>query len=275
MRGASPVYCSFMANQLTDSIRTAFPVVLKEKMQSDKPDHFDLSDIAARIGAKLGRRVDVSLEQAVLDVYFELFRSGLISFCYSTSRGDLMKFRLTDAGNSYLEDAEHAPENLVGYLAGIPLPSGLSAVGQSYLDEALRVFGSGHYRAAAVLLGAAAESTVLEIRDAYVKKLEETRESPRSTLTDQNASAKQIYEALDKTLTERKDEMPTDLAEEFDAHWYSFLSDIRLSRNESGHPRTIAPVTRDAVRAGFLQLRSIARVAADLKSWIESGFAAK
>ncbi len=262
-----------MANALYDLVRGEFPKALRDKIQADHPDHFEITDIGKIIGGRMGHgNLSTPLEQVILDVYFELFRAGLISFGLNLGNAQTTRFRLTEAGKLYLADSEQAPENPAGYLAGLSAIEALSTVARSYLDEALAVFVGGHHRAAAVLLGAVAETTVLDIRDAFLAKLAETGETPPSSLSKKDATAKQVYEGLDKVLRERKGQMPNELAEAFESHWYSFLNDIRLSRNASGHPQNISPVTRDDVRAGFLQLRSVARAAAGLKTWINGGF---
>lgn len=261
-----------MADSLNDLVRQEFPKALREKIQADHVDDFDITDIGKIIGRRMGHgHLSTPLEQVILDVYFELFRTGLISLGFNLGNAQTTRFRLTEAGKLYLTDSEQAPENPAGYLAGLSAIEALSPIARSYLDEALAVFVGGHHRAAAVLLGAVAETTVLDIRDAFLAKLAETGETPPSSLSKKDVSAKQIYEALDKALRERKDQMPIELAEAFESHWYSFLSDIRLSRNSSGHPQNISPVTRDDVRAGFLQLRSVAKAAAGLKTWIDAG----
>lgn len=261
-------------SELLDLIREEFLNSLGGEAAKGADQILDVYSMAELVGKRVGQPVGSLTPQvvgAILEVYSDLFRAGIIAFGGQLGTGQITigAFRLTEAGRALLNDKEQEPESPHGYLAGIPSLPELSPIARSYLEEALGVFVVGHHRAAAVLLGAVVEVTVLELRDAFVAKLKERGESPAKLFGNPAATAKEVYDSLSRNL--RQYPMPPNLAEAFEAHWDSFLNDIRLSRNASGHPRSLEPVTRDDVRAGFLQLRSILKLVAGLRSWISGG----
>lgn len=261
-------------SELLDLIRKEFLDSLGSEAAKGADQIFSVYSMAELVGKRISQpvgRLTPQVLAALLEVYSDLFRAGIIAFGGPLGTGQIAvgEFRLTEAGRALLKDQEQAPENPHAYLAGIPSLPELSPIARSYLEEALGVFVAGHHRSA-VLLGAVVEVTVLDLRDAFVAKLKEQNESPPKMLEKPAATAKEVYDALSRNL--RQYPMPADLAEAFEAHWDSFLSDIRLSRNASGHPRSLEPVTRDDVRAGFLQLRSVLKLVAGLRSWISRDF---
>jgi hypothetical protein len=264
-----------MQTPLIDQVRPAFLESLRGNMKKGAQT-YELRDIAGQTARRLGEHDGKYTEEftaAILEVYSELFRAGALNFgSYLDGRVWSSEFRLTATGRALLEELDVAPENKTRFLAGLPSFPDFSPVAKSYLNEALDVFVAGHHRAAAVLLGAAVEVTVLELRDAFVGELGKRGESPPSSLSA-DARPRGMYEGLATHLPGYR--MSDELRESFEAHWQSFLSEIRLSRNAAGHPTSIASVTRDDVRAGFLQLRYVLRLAAALRAWIDSGLQAQ
>ena len=67
--------------------------------------------------------------------------------------------------------------------------------------------------------------------------------------------------------------MPLPLRERFESHWPGILGQIRSTRNDAGHPRSVEPVTHADVHAGLLLLPSLARLTTELQAWIASSYA--
>jgi len=70
------------------------------------------------------------------------------------------------------------------------------------------------------MLGAAAESMILEVRDASVARLSETSAPIPKGLQDWRV--KVILDSLSETLMSKISQMPYDLRVEFEAYWPAF-----------------------------------------------------
>ena len=211
-------------------------------------------------------------EKWILEVMDDLFRAGLIHFGDRFDRCGREFFWMTPAGIDWLEDWQKAPENQPGYLADIDTIPGVSPIARSYLEEGQMLFLAGHPRAAAVLVGAVSEVTIYELRDALIAKLTQLNgQAPSGELANKKASTKRVFDAVKVAISSRITQMPGPLAASVDSHWPAFLNEVRRTRNDAGHPQSIASVQRDDVKAGLNQVRTLLKVAAELKDWIANG----
>src|SRR5271166_5991791 len=80
-------------------------------------------------------------------------------------------FHLTEQGRRTLERLSHDPGNPEGYLRHVYAVAQVNAVARSYLEEEIQCYVAALYKASAVMVGAAAESVVLEIRESTETKL--------------------------------------------------------------------------------------------------------
>lgn len=122
------------------------------------------------------------------------------------------------------------------------------------------------HKAAAVMIGAAAESLILELRDAVENRLLTLAQPVPTPLRDWRI--KRVTDGLQSFFAAKSRQFPVDLREEFEAYWAAFAHQIRAVRNESGHPTSVAPVTQDAVHASFLIFPELARLATRLTKWV-------
>jgi hypothetical protein len=135
----------------------------------------------------------------------------------------------------------------------------------SYVNEAVECYVAGLYKAAAVMIGAAAESSILELRNAVVTVLSgygdpvppQLESWQIKTVTDQLAL---VFAKIDKK-THRE------LHEKFQAHWGALTHEIRTTRNDAGHPTSVDPVTPESVHASMLLFPVLAGLAGDLLKW--------
>jgi hypothetical protein len=147
----------------------------------------------------------------------------------------------------------------------------LGSIANSYVVEALDCYVAGLFKAAAVMIGAAAEARILEIRELVVLTFEQGRqtEAPRAlkdyrikTVTD---ALTVVFQGIDKK-THRS------LREKFDAHWGGLTHEIRTTRNDAGHPASIDPVTPESVHASLLMFPVLADLTGDLLEWVADDF---
>lgn len=221
-----------------------------------------LSETAKRLG--ITRNAD--LELALLTLWNDLFRTGYLSWGFNLNNPDPPFFHISDPGRRALARLSRDPGNPAGYLAHLYSAAKLNAVAQSYLGEALACFAAGLHKAAAVMLGAAAESIILELRDEVVTRLAAIGASVPKSLQDWRV--KTVLDGLNDALTSRMAQMPYELRTEFEAYWPAFTQQIRATRNDAGHPSSVDPVAPDAVHASFLVFPELARTATRLLEWV-------
>jgi hypothetical protein len=82
-------------------------------------------------------------------------------------------FHLTATGLRALANATRDPSNPAGYLKHLDARATLDPVAKAYLGEGLDCYVAGLFKASAVMVGVAAESTILGLRDVVLAKLEE------------------------------------------------------------------------------------------------------
>ena len=144
----------------------------------------------------------------------------------------------------------------------------LDSVARSYLVEALHSYNNTCFKAAAVMVGGAAERLTLSVRDVLVTRLTATGKSIPAPLTDWRI--KTVRDSLTKEFDAHKKDMPKDLAESFGAYWASLAEQIRKVRNDAGHPESIDPVSPESVHASLLIFPELAKLVADLDGWVNA-----
>lgn len=222
--------------------------------------------ILDEIQRRLDARNDSDLERAILAQWNDLFRTGYLGWGLNLSNPDPPFFHITDRGRSALERLSRDPGNPGGYLKYIRSVAKLNAVADSYLLEALNCFVADLHKGAAVMLGAAAESLVLELRDVTVSKLTSLAQKVPKQLVDWKAKA--VLDALHSSLDSKKAAFDRSLREEFESYWLAFGHQIRTVRNDAGHPLSVEAVTHDAVHASFLVFPELARLSSNLNEWV-------
>lgn len=136
----------------------------------------------------------------------------------------------------------------------------------SYLRESLACFNHELPKASAVMIGCAAESMILELRDAIVSRLQAIRQPIPKGLSDWRFKA--IYDATSKVLDQHSAGMPVQVRESLSSLMPAFLHQIRVSRNDAGHPSGVDPVTFESVHASLLIFPELASWLDGLKTWV-------
>lgn len=222
--------------------------------------------VAQRV--KLGHGIDA--EQALLTFWSDLFRSGYIAWGYNLDNANPPFCHITERGRRVLANVSRDPANPAGYIAHLKKGASLNPIAESYLVEALETFNGGHFKSAAVMIGAASESLVLHLRDALVNRISELNQPAQSKLSDWRI--KTVLSAIEDSLTAKKKDMPVKLFEAFESYWPAFTQQIRAVRNDSGHPTSVAPIDEPTVHASLLIFPELARIAADLQAWLKTSY---
>jgi len=216
----------------------------------------------------LGLQRNIQIEQAMLTIWHDLFRTGYLAWGLNFSNPNPPFCHVTEQGRTVLSNLTRDPANPAGYLAHLAGIASLNPIAQSYLDEALKTYNTDSYKAAAVMIGAAAESMTLELRDALLQQIKHLNLRPSSGL--KGWRLKRILDAISKELNSRRNQMSVEMAESVEQYWPAFTGQIRKVRNDAGHPTSIEPVTHETVQASLLIFPELATLIKNLITWVSS-----
>jgi hypothetical protein len=177
-------------------------------------------------------------------------------------------FHLTERGHQALQNITRDPSNPAGYLRHLASVATLDVVAAAYLKEGLDCYIEGLFKAAAVMIGGAAESVILDLRDVTVQKLNLLQKTIPKGLEDWRI--KTVSDALRSFFERHVAQFKRELREPFEAYWSAFAQQIRASRNDAGHPVSVDPVTPDTVHASLLIFPELARLANSLPHWVNN-----
>lgn len=209
-------------------------------------------------------------EQALLVYFGDLFRIGYLAWGYNLANPSPPFCHITDRGRAALAVLSRDPSNPDGYLAYLHKSGNLSPVTESYIREALGTYAAGCSKATAVMVGAAAESIILEIRDTLCKHFASFKKSPPSDLKYWRIN--KVIDCIYKIIKNQKHSMPNELFEKSETYWPAFVHQIRTSRNDAGHPANISNIDEATVHASLLIFPELLNISTKLIGWIEENF---
>jgi hypothetical protein len=170
------------------------------------------------------------------EVFWDLFRQGIITPGWNESNRNLPFFRISHFGKRILENENtYFFHDLTSYTTLIQsnVPN-INDVTLLYLQEAMQSFRSGCMLAAAVMLGVASEHSFLlmleaaESNSAYGSYF--TSAAKERTILQKFLKFKS---ALEKHVLPK---LPAEIKEDLGIDFEGILSVIRNFRNDSGHP---------------------------------------
>jgi hypothetical protein len=211
---------------------------------------------------------NIEAEQALLTQLHDLFRTGYLAWGGDITNPNPPFFHVTESGRRLLSRLTRDPGNPDGYKAHFYSGATINAVARSYIEESIQCYVAGLYKAAAVMVGAAAESLILELRDSLISKLNSLSRKLPKDLDDWRV--KRTLDAMHAFLSTNKSSLPSELREEFEAYWAAFAQQIRTVRNDVGHPSSVDPVTPDTVHASLLIFPELAKLQNKLMSWVKN-----
>jgi len=216
------------------------------------------------------RRADINrsqdMEQALLTQFHELFRTGYLAWGLNLANPNPPFFHLTDQGSGALERYSRDPGNPAGYLSHLTSTCALDSLSESYLREALDCYNASLVKSAAVMIGGAAESLIINLRDEIERDLLRLSKPVPKKMRDWRSRT--VAVALQKFLESKKSTFPRRLREDFEAYWLPFTQQIRVVRNDAGHPASIDPVTPESVHASLLIFPEFAKLQNELLDWV-------
>ena len=252
----------------TLDLREVLLTVIKEQSPKDATDGGNLqqSSVLREVALRTGAVRDLEREQAVLSQFGELFRTGYLAWGHNLSNPSPPFFHVTPSGRRTLERVARDPGNPVGYRRHLASLADINPVAQAYVDEGIECYSNGLFKAAAVMIGAAAESLVLELAEVIYQTGDNIEKQYPKDLKDWRP--KKILDALQSFFSTNKNTMDQELKDEFESYWAAFAQQIRAVRNDAGHPTSVAPVTSDAVHASLLIFPELAKLHRKLLQWV-------
>lgn len=251
--------------------RPSIREVLLSEIRDQEPEGYtgptlQQNSILLATARKLGVNQNRDLEQAILTQWGELFKTGLLAWGLNLSNPGPPFFHLTERGRRALENATRDPSNPSGYLRHLSSMGQIDEIAMSYLVEALDCYVAGLFKAAAVMIGGAAERIILGLRDTTVQKLTSLGRTVPTQLNDWKI--KVVSNALRTFLDGNKIQFSRELRDSFEASWSPLVQQIRVTRNDVGHPSSIAPVTPDTVHASLLVFPELVKLVGGLNAWV-------
>jgi len=217
-----------------------------------------------------------ALKGHILNYWTDLLRNNTISFG-SRQDWELDNFHVTETGRETLRHADRDPMNPPGYLAYLDQEAAVDTVSRGYIEEALKTYIACCYKATAVMVGAAVETIVLDLRDTLLPKLKEMgKPIPAGLDTWQ---VKTVLEALaGQVLPDLKSDAKKSangealrkLYEDATSRLLPAAADFRRLRNDAGHPAALGPIEPADVHCNLLLFPSTAKLLKRLKDWVVS-----
>lgn len=256
------------ASSATEIREVILAAAAKLRPASPSDGSLQLNTLFIEVKRQLGDHIGIQIEQEVLTQWHELLRTGYFAWGLNLGNPSAPFFHFTERGARAVERLSRDPGNPTGYIRHLQSVASLNPIADSYLREGLDCYVAGLHKAAAVMLGGASESLVLELRDATVTSLRARGAAVSKRLQDWRVKA--LLDELHEFLDARKASFPPGVREEFEAYFLAFAQQIRSTRNDAGHPSSVDPVTEQSVHASFLMFPELARLNTALIGWVKT-----
>lgn len=174
--------------------------------------------------------------ELTLEVFWDLFRQGIITLGLDNSNRAFPFFRLSQAGKRILENhTVYFFHDVSTYTALIRsnVPS-INDTTLLYLQEAMQAFRSGCLLSATVMLGVASEHSFLLLAEAA--ECNSTYGPKFSNVLKERAMLQKFRKFRAAFQQHVLADIPPELKEDFDVQFDGILSVIRTFRNDAGHP---------------------------------------
>jgi hypothetical protein len=256
---------------MSQPVRFGIRETLLAEVKANEPVGYPATPLSQRsILDAAARRLNANqrpdLEEAILTQWHDLFRTGLLCWGLNLSNPDPPFFHLTERGRQALVHLTRDPSNPAGYLRHLASVAKLDSVAMSYVTEALECYVAGLFKACSVMVGAAAERMVIDLRELTVQKLKLLNLLVPKNMEDWRI--KTVSDALRGFFEGQAKNLQRPLYDHFEAYWPAFTQQIRATRNEAGHPMSVDPVTPDTAHASLLVFPELAKLANSLQQWV-------
>ena len=198
-----------------------------------------------------------------IEIWNDLIRQGLVVWGTGYDNPAPPWFHVTTRGQKVLQNYSQDPSNTEGYLRYLYAQGNVNAIARSYIEEAVDTYNAGFKKSAALNLGIASESLVLELRDELVSAL-----GDNASKKLKNWQLKPLIAAIETELNQLRANFPRELDESVKSTMGGVLQRIRTIRNDTGHAVSVEPVTLESVHAGLLLFPHETRLIYELIAWL-------
>lgn len=174
-------------------------------------------------------------KETFLEVFWGLFREGIITLGMNDSNREFPWFRVSAFGQRVLTNQQtYFFHDVSSYeaLLSKEVP-GIDPTTLLYLKEAMQAFRVGAILASTVMLGVATEHTFLLTLETA---LNNSAHAALFAKADKERSILPKVNAFKAVLDAQGKQVPQTIREDLDTHFAGILSIIRNFRNQSGHP---------------------------------------
>lgn len=236
-----------MSHSYEELRSVALDILVGREKLPDKPSQYE--ELSSGIGQVLAQRegkiqldhsgttypLDKQDKEIFLELFWDLFRYGIITLGLNDANREFPFFRLTRLGQKMAESqSTYFFHDVSSYESSIRREvTDINEVTLLYLKEAMQAFRSGCMLSATVMLGVAVEHTFMLLLETIGassshQKIFASVFSERTLLQKFN-KFRNLLEPMHRNL-------PTEIREDLDTHLAGILSVIRTFRNQSGHP---------------------------------------
>lgn len=231
-----------------EEIRAAVLDILagREGGGSKPPDQFvNLSSAVAQVFvrraqtpasqfASRGQQLSGVDGEALLEVFWDLFREGIITLGLDDMNREFSFFRVSRLGRKLIENHDTYFFHDVGTYSALlqsQVPQ-IAPVTLLYVKEALQAFRSGCLLSSTVMLGVATEHTF----NLVVEAASRSSHANEFAAVQKERSILSRIEKVRRILDQKRRSLPADVSEDLDTNFSGIQSIIRTFRNQSGHP---------------------------------------
>jgi hypothetical protein len=185
-------------------------------------------------GSRRAFQLSANDSDTFLEVFWDLFREGIITLGLNDSNRDFPHCRVSRLGKRLVDNQDtYFFHDVSTYSALLQkqIPS-IDPVTLLYLKEALQSFRSGCILSSSVMLGVAAEHT-------FELLLDVVRQSPKAARFAPVDNERSLLPKINKfktLLDQMQGDLPSGIKKDLDTHFAGIISIIRTFRNQSGHP---------------------------------------
>lgn len=183
----------------------------------------------------LPSHLDRAESETYLEVFWELFRQGILTLGSNNANREFPHCRLSEFGRRLLQNQQaYFFHDVTSYTNVIrnEIPN-IDPVTLLYLQEAMQAFKAGCILSATVMLGVATEHTFLLMLEAVEAN---PRHQPTYRRVFQERMLLQKINRFKTILDNNLGALAADVREDLDTRFAGILSIIRTFRNQSGHP---------------------------------------
>jgi hypothetical protein len=186
-------------------------------------------------GSRQPFQLSAADREVFLEVFWDLFRQGIITLGFNDSNREFPFFRLSRLGQRLIENQDtYFFHDVASYAKWLEheVPN-INPVTLLYVREALQAFRSGCILSSSVMLGVATEHTFLLLVETVENS--PTFAKPFAGVGKERTILQKVNK-FKKILDQQQKQLPSEVREDLDTRFAGILSVIRTFRNQAGHP---------------------------------------